>query len=67
MKQPKDTPLQEDLMSDETTEPFVPQQRQPQQQPPSSDQLEELWEEEQVTDFSALCEGLGEAALNVDW
>ncbi|MDR3068195.1 MAG: hypothetical protein LBU50_01650 [Cellulomonas sp.] len=64
MKQPKGTP-QEDLMSDETTEPFVPQQKQP--QPPSSDQLEELWEDEPVTDFSALCEGLNEAALNVDW
>lgn len=64
MRQPTGHPTKEDLMSDETNEPFVPQQ----QQPPSSEQLEGLWtEEEEVTDFSDLCEGLGEAMLNVDW
>ncbi len=50
-------------MPDETTQPLVPQPK----QPPSSKQLEELWEQEQATDYSALCEGLGEAVLNVDW
>lgn len=52
-------------MPDETTpqQPFVTQQK----QPPSSEQLEALWEQEQATDFAALRDGLGEAALDVDW
>ena len=45
-------------MPDETTpkQPFVPQQK----QPPSSEQLEALWEQEEVMDFAALREGLDE-------
>ena len=51
-------------MSDETSpskEPFVPTQS----QPPSADQLEALWEQEQAVDFDVLREGLA-AVLHPD-
>ncbi|MCL2092077.1 MAG: hypothetical protein FWH11_12915 [Micrococcales bacterium] len=51
-------------MSDKTTpeQPFVPQQK----QPPSSEQLEAFWEQEEVTDFAALRDGLAEIVHKVE-
>ena len=51
-------------MSDETDpskEPCVPAQK----QPPSAEQLEALWDQEQAVDFDALREGL-DAVLHTD-